>query len=68
MGLVDSEHVLIAAKDDAALAGAVRRLVGEPAFAARLAAAGRAFVVARHDWRRGAETLDAALTELAARR
>jgi glycosyltransferase involved in cell wall biosynthesis len=68
MELVDSEHVLVAAKDDAALAGAVRQLLGEPALAARLAAAGRAFVVARHDWRRSAENLDAALTELAARR
>ena len=68
MELVDSEHVLVAAKDDTALASAVRQLLGEPALAARLAAAGRAFVVARHDWRRSAENLDAALTELAARR
>jgi glycosyltransferase involved in cell wall biosynthesis len=52
----------VASKTEAALVGAVRRLLGDPELAARLAAAGRAFVVAHHDWRTIARDLSATLT------
>ncbi len=62
--LADGEHLLVAAKSDAALAGAARRLLDDAALAARLGAAGRAFVVAHHDWGRIARDLSATLIEL----
>jgi len=57
-GLVRNEQtgLVVRAGDDAALAGALRRLHGDPALRARLGAAGRAAVAAGHshaDWAAG---------------
>lgn len=47
LGLVDGEHLLIADSPDA-FAAALARVLTDPALAARLVAAGRAFVEAHH--------------------
>jgi glycosyltransferase involved in cell wall biosynthesis len=48
-GLCDGEHCLLA-DDPAEFAGAVLRLLGDPALGRRLGAAGRALVRGRYDW------------------
>jgi glycosyltransferase involved in cell wall biosynthesis len=49
LGVAHETHLLVA-DDPAGIAAAVARLRSEPALAARLAAAGRAFVEAHHAW------------------
>jgi glycosyltransferase involved in cell wall biosynthesis len=63
--LRDGEHVLVAQKREDELLAALDRLADDPQLAGRLGAAGRAFVVARHDWRRSAERLEEALLMVA---
>ncbi len=63
-GLVPGEHVLIAEKAEESLVRAIQQVFHDPKLAERLGASGRAFVVARHDWKAIARTLDDALCEL----
>lgn len=65
--LRDGEHLLVAAKDEDAILGALRRLLDDPAAARALGSAGREFVAAHHDWKQIARRLEAALVELASR-
>jgi glycosyltransferase involved in cell wall biosynthesis len=65
--LVDGEHALLVHAGDAAdLAGALARLVGDPALRARLGAAGRRLVVDRYSGEKLAEALEAHYARLAA--
>jgi sugar transferase (PEP-CTERM/EpsH1 system associated) len=57
-GIVPDVHALIAADADG-LAAAILRVLGDPALAERLGAAGRAYVVAHHDWQVVARELEA---------
>ena len=63
LGVRDGEEVLLA-QDDAGLASATRRLLGDPALRARLRENGRRFVQRDHDWDRCAEPLLAMYSEL----
>jgi glycosyltransferase involved in cell wall biosynthesis len=63
-GLVPGEHVLVAEKAEESLVSAIRRILDDGELAGRLAAQGRSFVVARHDWKALARSLDDALAEL----
>jgi glycosyltransferase involved in cell wall biosynthesis len=49
LDVADGEHLLVADSDEE-LAGAILRLLADPALAARLAGHGRAFVERRHTW------------------
>jgi glycosyltransferase involved in cell wall biosynthesis len=62
--LVPGEHVLVAEKAEESLVSAIRQVLDDGELAGRLGASGRSFVVARHDWRSLASTLDDALCEL----
>lgn len=57
------EHCLLAA-DAPGLAAAIVRLAGDPALAAGLAQAGRAYVRAAHDWEHAADQLEAVYTQV----
>src|SRR5205807_291022 len=61
--LRDGEHVLVAEKNEDALARAVRRLVDEQELAAALAAAGRRFVCEHHNWTSIAPVLESVLLD-----
>jgi glycosyltransferase involved in cell wall biosynthesis len=61
--LRDGEHVIVAEKDDGALGRAVGFLLENPLQARALAAAGRRFACACHDWRAIARELESVLTE-----
>jgi glycosyltransferase involved in cell wall biosynthesis len=58
------EHLLVAEKSEAALLASLERLAADRGLAAELGARARAFIEERHDWRRSAEVLEAALLEL----
>ena len=62
--LRDGEHVIRAAKSEAALEHAIRRISDEPALAATLGAAGRRFVCAHHDWTAIAGRLESVLLDV----
>ncbi|HEU4325675.1 MAG TPA: glycosyltransferase [Roseiflexaceae bacterium] len=64
-GLRDGEHCLLA-DQPGAFAGAVLRLIDDPALGARLGAAGRTLVAAHYDWSVIVPRLDALYQELAA--
>lgn len=63
-GLVPGEHVVVVEKAEESLGLAIRHVLDDGELAGRLGASGRAFVVARHDWKAIARTLDDALCEL----
>jgi glycosyltransferase involved in cell wall biosynthesis len=65
-GLRPGEHLLIAEKDERALAAVLRRVLEDRSLADRLRAASREFVVPNHDWRTIAGRLEAALVDLVA--
>jgi polysaccharide biosynthesis protein PslH len=62
--LQDGEHVVRADKSEAALVQAIVRILDEPTVAADLAAAGRRFVCAHHDWTRIADRLESVLVDV----
>jgi glycosyltransferase involved in cell wall biosynthesis len=61
----DGEHLRIA-EDDDGVAAALARLLTDPAEGARLAAAARAYVSARHDWDAVVRAYQAVYAEIAA--
>lgn len=62
--LLPEEHLLVAETSVESLSAAFDRLLDEPGLAARLSAAGRAYVEANHDWDVHVERLDRALRRL----
>jgi glycosyltransferase involved in cell wall biosynthesis len=60
------DHVWVAEKDDDDLVAAIDRLLADEETASGLAAAGRAHVVAHHDWKKLGGRLEAALLALLA--
>jgi glycosyltransferase involved in cell wall biosynthesis len=58
------EHLLVAGKTARDLLAGLEHLADDADLAGRLGAAGRAFVVERHDWRDAADRLEAALGSL----
>jgi glycosyltransferase involved in cell wall biosynthesis len=64
LGVTPGEHLLVA-DDAAAFADHLLRLLGDPALRRRLAAAGRALVADRYDWRRVGPDFEALVERVA---
>ena len=65
--LRDGEHLLVVEPDVHSLVRAIRELLADRGWAARLAAAGHAHVAANHDWEAIARRLEEVLTRLVER-
>lgn len=62
--LRDGDHLLLAESSEAAIVGALDRLLDEPALAERLGRSGAQVVAREYDWRRIADRLESRLAEL----